>query len=104
MFEDITKLSAADIAAVAVEIIEKTLTAQKSTSTQSLVFDLKKYPEDKAVAWAEKHDFKYGKVDLPKSGDSVRLRQFDPDECQEGSFRNIELTDGIQAVICRRKE
>ena len=32
------------------------------------------------------------------------MRQFPPSECTEDTFRTIELTDGVKAVICNPKK
>jgi len=48
------------------------------------------------------HDFRADKVD--ETDESFRYRQFSPTLCREGSERTIELTKGVKAVICRKKE
>jgi hypothetical protein len=52
-----------------------------------------------AKAWAKRHGFRYGKVDVTSA--SVRLRQRDPREFAPNSFRTIPLRDGVQAVVGR---
>jgi phage head maturation protease len=74
----------------------------KPTEVQSLIFSKERFTKAEAVKWAKDHDFKANSVD--ETEDSWRLRQADPDEFEDGSFRTIELTDGIKAVIGKRKE
>jgi hypothetical protein len=47
------------------------------------------------------HGFKHDKVDT--TADYHRFRQFEPSLCQQGSDRTITLTDGVKAVICKKK-
>jgi len=70
---------------------------------QTLIFSKDKFPTaESAKAWAKAHDFKSDKVD--ETEESWRLRQRDPGDFQEGSFRTITLTEGVKAVIGRLKE
>jgi hypothetical protein len=77
-------------------------TKADSTTVQSLIFDKKKFTVEQAKKWAKDHDFRNDKVD--ETPDSIRLRQKDPADFIEGSFRTIELTDGVKAVIGRLKD
>lgn len=71
---------------------------QESTTVQTLIFSKEIFDTaEQAKRWAEEHDFKSDKVDETET--SFRLRQIDPDQFQEGSFRTIDITDGIKAVI-----
>lgn len=72
------------------------------TTIQTLIFDKKKFNAAEAKAWAKEHGFKNPKVD--ETEDSLRLRQKDPGEFQEGSFRTIEVKPGVKAVIGRLKK
>jgi hypothetical protein len=73
------------------------------TVVQTLIFNKEQFPtKESAVDWAKEHDYKYGDVD--ETEDSWRLRQRDPADFVEGSFRTIELTDGVQAVVGHLKE
>jgi hypothetical protein len=70
--------------------------------TQSLVFDKERFSRAEAVAWAREHDYKADKVD--ETEESWRLRQRDPGDFVEDSFRTVELDDGVQAVMGHLKE
>jgi len=76
---------------------------QRAPSTvQTLIFDKTVFKTAEAArAWAKRHDFHFGKVD--ETEDSFRLRQEEPEELQEGSFRTMVLTRGVKAVIGRQK-
>lgn len=74
--------------------------AKASFQLQTLLFSKEKFDVAKAKAWAEEHGFISDKVDEPEGGQSIRLRQFDPELCKSGSQRTIELTEGVQAVGC----
>lgn len=75
---------------------------QESTTVQTLIFSKEKFSKEAAVSWAKDHDFRSDKVD--ETEDSFRFRQRDPNDFKEGSFRTIELSSGIQAVIGKLKE
>jgi phage-related protein (TIGR01555 family) len=76
---------------------------REASKVQTLIFDPDEFHQGQAKAWAKAHGFKAGKIDITGSG-SVRLRQRDPGDFQEGSFRTIKITTGVQAVIGRPKE
>ncbi len=77
---------------------------------QSLIFQTAESPADvndgngwtesTAKAWADDHDFRSDKTDA--SEDSIRLRQFDPDECEADSFMTLSenFPVGVQAAAC----
>lgn len=67
------------------------------TQIQTLIFSKDNFTEKSAKNWAEKNSFKYGKVDTKEN--TLRLRQHNPFEYKRDSFRTIELTDGVKAVI-----
>ena len=73
----------------------------KQTEIQTLIFDKARFTRQEAIEWAREHDFRTDKVDETSS--SYRLRQKEPSEFLEGSFRTIELTTGVKAVIGRPK-
>jgi phage head maturation protease len=77
-------------------------TKADTTTVQSLIFDKKLFTVEQAKKWAHDHDFRNDKVD--ETTDSIRLRQKDPNDFIEGSFRTIELTKGVKAVIGRLKD
>mgnify|MGYP000090037906 FL=1 len=72
------------------------------TEVQSVIFDKASFSLEEARAWLRAHDFKVPDVD--ETEDSYRFRQREPGEFQEGSFRTIEITAGVKAVIGRPKE
>jgi len=80
------------------QVLEK-----QSTIVQTLIFSKEafKTAED-AKGWADTHGFDHDKVD--ETDESFRLRQRDPAEFKDGSFRTIELTKGVSAVIGKIKE
>lgn len=69
-------------------------------SVQTLIFSKNRFTRAQAVKWARDHGFKASKVD--ETEQSFRLRQAEPSAFQAGTFRTIELTAGIRAVIGRR--
>lgn len=73
----------------------------ESTTVQSLVFDKEQFTHAAAEAWARGHGFKATKTDETES--SYRLRQREPGDFVDGSFRTITLTDGVKAVVGRLK-
>ncbi len=75
---------------------------QQSTIVQSLVFDSEMFTVSQAKKWADDHDFKSESVD--ETDGSIRLRQRDPDDFIEESFKTIDIDDGIKAVVGRLKE
>lgn len=77
-------------------------TKAQSTTVQSLIFDKEKFTVETAKKWAEDHDFRSDLVD--ETEDSIRLRQRDPNDFEDDSFRTIEIDDGIKAVIGKLKE
>jgi hypothetical protein len=74
----------------------------KATEVQTLIFSKKEFSKDKAIEWAKDHTFKQDKIDETET--SYRLRQFNPDMCNEGSERSISLQKGVRAVICKRNK
>lgn len=69
----------------------------KATEIQTLIFSKEKFNREQAVKWAKDHDFKSDSVD--ETSTSFRLRQKEPSDFQDGSFRTIDITDGVKAVI-----
>lgn len=67
------------------------------TEIQTLIFEKPTWDIPFAKHWAEKHDFMYGIVD--EKPNSIRIRQRDPSYFVEDSFRTIDITDGVKAVI-----
>lgn len=72
--------------------------ADRSTTIQTLIFDKEVFEsEAEAREWASDHYFHNAKVD--ETTDSFRLRQLNPSQFDENSFRTIEIRRGIKAVI-----
>lgn len=68
------------------------------TEIQTLLFSHEHFKnEDYAKAWAQKHNFKYGNVE--EGAEYWRIRQQEPENFKQTSFRTITLTDGVKAVI-----
>lgn len=82
---------------VAVRSHDRSLNQREATEIQTLIFSQNWYSTPFAVKWAKEHGFKYGKVDVEKG--TVRIRQKDPSEFKPKSFRTIEITNGVKAVI-----
>ena len=75
----------------------------KQTKVQTLIFDKEHFPnKEDATKWAREHNVKSANVE--ETSTSFRLRQIDPSKFIEGSFRTIEITTGVKAVIGRPKE
>ncbi len=73
------------------------------TEVQTLIFDKDEFNEKSAKSWAKNHDFKYGYVDSKEN--THRIRQQEPDEFKADSFRTIDITKGVKAVIgCPKKK
>jgi hypothetical protein len=69
----------------------------RGTKIQTLIFSKEEFTKEQAIAWAKEHGFSADKVD--ETEDSYRIRQVDPSEFKEGSFRTITLKKGVKAVI-----
>lgn len=71
---------------------------------QTLLFDKGKFTSAEALAWAKEHNFKADKVDTDEN--FRRVRQFDPDLCIKGTFRqwDIDKDKGIHAGSCGMKK
>ena len=79
------------------------LLEQKSTTVQTLILSKNTFKSAaEAKAWARKHEFDAGKVD--ETEDSYRIRQKDPGGFHDATFRTIDLTTGVKAVIGKMKE
>lgn len=83
------------------DVFNENVKKAEGTVVQSLIFSKDKFTVENSKDWALDHDFKADKVD--ETSDSIRLRQKDPNDFLEDSFRTIELTDGVKAVIGRLK-
>ncbi len=84
-----------------VEVVDL-IKADKS-DIQTLIFDKGRFKTAAdAKIWAKENGFKSNKVDATDK--TFRLRQKDPGLFQDGSFRTINLTEGVKAVIGRPKK
>ena len=72
---------------------------QAATTVQTLIFDKDRFTRAQVISWASDHDMSSSKVD--ETGESFRLRQREPSDFIDGSFRTITLRPGVQAVIGR---
>jgi len=73
------------------------------TKIQTIIFSKEFFNKTKAVKWLDKNNYK-GTIADDKST-TVRFRQVSPDKFEDDSFRTIELTKGIKAVIgCPKKK
>jgi hypothetical protein len=77
-----------------------------STVIQTLLFSKSEgWTLSAAKKWAAKHKYKASKTD--ENDKTIRLRQIDPADIKEGSFRTIVLAKGkkknVKAVIGKRK-
>lgn len=72
------------------------------TKIQTLMFDKDKFSKEQAQDWTIKHDLMYGIVD--DQPNTWRIRQRNLQYFKQKSFRTIELTEGVKAVIgCPKK-
>lgn len=82
----------------------------QGTSIQSLILSKERFEtSEEAINWIKENNFRSDKIDEPESGNTFRFRQRDPGEFKEdgfedGKFRTITITDGVQAVIGFLKE
>lgn len=75
-----------------------TTAARKPTTVQTVILSKERFKTlEAAKKWVSDHDLHAAKVD--ETGTSYRFRQREPSEFVDGSFRTIELTTGVKAVI-----
>jgi SPP1 gp7 family putative phage head morphogenesis protein len=77
---------------------------RQKTGKQTIIFDKDKgWTRSKAKKWAK--DNGYWKGTIRDTEKQVRIRQFPPEQCKEGSEYIQEFGDsGVSAVVCNRKE
>ncbi len=78
---------------------------QDPTTIQTVILSKERFEtKEEANNWIREHDFiiKVGAPD--ETEDSWRYRQRPPGDFKEGSFRTIEITDGVKAVVGHLKE
>jgi hypothetical protein len=74
----------------------------KTTDIQTLLFPRIFWNSKTASAWAKKNGFRATKPDV--TNDYIRLRQLNPEQFQEKTFRTIDLRKGskpVKAVVAR---
>jgi hypothetical protein len=84
----------------------------KQTTVQTLIFDKEKFRTESEVRrWVKEHGFRVlqSKEEITKPGidetrNTWRVRQRPPTDFVPGSFKTIQLTEGVKAVIGRLKE
>jgi len=69
----------------------------RATTIQSLIFDKGLFSKSQAKRWATQHGFVSTGVDTKEN--TYRIRQHEPSSFSKGTFRTIELSEGVQAVI-----
>jgi len=75
--------------------------AAGSMTIQTLIFSKEKFSKAEATKWCQDHDYKTG---VDETEDSYRIRQRDPGDFADGSFRTKTITDGVTAVFGKLKE
>lgn len=78
------------------------LKGEKGTEVQTLIFDKEKFEKEECIDWAKEHGYKADKVD--DADGTYRLRQRDPKDFDQDTFKTIELTEGVEAVVGRLLE
>jgi len=73
------------------------LAKKQPTTVQTYIFDKKKFDKTKAEKWLKGKGKKTPSVD--ETSDFYRYRQIDPNKFIPNSFRTINITEGIKAVI-----
>jgi hypothetical protein len=68
---------------------------------QTLIFDKEHFTRKQAVQWCKTHDYRSTGVD--ETEETYRIRQRDPGKFVPGSFRTVDLTTGVRAVLGRLK-
>lgn len=72
------------------------------TRIQTLIFDKRSFSHTEAVQWAQDHDFNAA---VDEKENTWRMRQLPPSGFKDNSFRTINITKGIKAVIgCPKAE
>lgn len=66
------------------------------TEIQTLIFSKDVFTADQAKDWAWEHDFNAG---IDEKENTYRMRQQHPNKFKDASFRTIDITNGIKAVI-----
>jgi len=72
----------------------------KSTTLQSVLISKANYTKAEAHSMADRNN--WGPV-TDDNETHFRYRQHSPDSCEDGSYRTIDLKDGVQGVVCKLK-
>ncbi len=76
---------------------------QETSSIQSLIMSKERFKTAEAAQkWARDNGFKADKVDEPETGETFRLRQFEPSICKR-IRTGEEITEGVKPVFCIRE-
>jgi hypothetical protein len=76
---------------------------QENTKVQAVILSKSRFQsKDKSLSWVKSHDFRADKVD--ETGDSYHFRQREPEEFKTNSFRTIDVTEGVKAVVGKIKD
>ena len=69
---------------------------------QTLLFPRGRFTPRQAIAWAKSHNFRTSKIHA--TDQYLRVRHRNPNDFQPGSFRTIDLSGDVRAVVgCPRK-
>jgi hypothetical protein len=75
---------------------------KNSMVVQTLILSKSKFKSSKdAKKWVKNHGFKSSKID--ETSGSYRFRQIDPGRFDKDTFRTITITDGVKAVVGKKK-
>lgn len=69
---------------------------KQSTKVQSILFDKNTFTKKQAINWLKKHNKKYN---LDETDNNYRFRQEDPELFDKKTFKTIQFTNGIKAII-----
>lgn len=76
------------MALMGIQAVVGKLKGDSSMTVQSLIFPKERWTKEEAAAWCKDHDYR---AEVDETGDSLRYRQRDPGEFEEGSFRTAEF-------------
>lgn len=76
--------------------------ASDSMVIQTILFSKEIYDKEKTIAWCKAHNFKYG--DIRETEDNWRSMQIPPEDFDESTFRTIDITKGIRAIVGKLKK
>lgn len=77
---------------------------QEGMVIQTLIFSKEVFEtKEEAIKWAKDHDFSTAKG-VDETETSFRIRQREPSDFRSETFRTIDITDGVKAVVGRLVE